>query len=86
MLVLTRRVDEAIVIGDDIEVVVVDIKGDKVRLGISAPTSVAVHRKEVYELIQRENIQASKAGRDEAEKTRKLLERRGMKGEGEKAK
>jgi carbon storage regulator len=81
MLVLTRRVDQAIVIGDEIEIVVVDIKGDKVRLGISAPTSVSVHRKEVYELIQRENIQASKAGREEAEKTRRLLEGKKTKGE-----
>ena len=58
MLVLTRHIDEAIVIGDDIEVVVVDIRGDRVRLGISAPKEVSVHRKEVYELIQAENIPA----------------------------
>jgi carbon storage regulator len=59
MLVLSRQRDETIMIGDDIEITVVDIRGDKVRLGINAPTRVAVHRKEVYEAIKRENQQAS---------------------------
>jgi carbon storage regulator len=60
MLVLSRQRDETIMIGDDIEITVVDIRGDKVRLGINAPTRVAVHRKEVYEAIKRENEQASR--------------------------
>ena len=47
-------------IGDDIEITVVDIRGDRVRLGITAPQSVSVHRKEVYEAIRRENIEASR--------------------------
>ncbi|MDX1565300.1 MAG: carbon storage regulator CsrA [Phycisphaeraceae bacterium] len=55
MLVLSRQRDESIVIGDDIVITVVDIRGDKVRLGIQAPTTVPVHRKEVYNAIQREN-------------------------------
>jgi carbon storage regulator len=55
MLVLSRQRDETIMIGDDIEITVVDIRGDKVRLGITAPTKIAVHRKEVYEAIKREN-------------------------------
>jgi len=59
MLVLSRQRDETIMIGDDIEITVVDIRGDKVRLGINAPTKIAVHRKEVYEAIRRENEQAS---------------------------
>ena len=59
MLVLSRQRDETIMIGDDIEITVVDIRGDKVRLGITAPTRIAVHRKEVYEAIRRENEQAS---------------------------
>lgn len=59
MLVLSRRKDETIMIGDEIEVSIVDIKGDTVRLGIKAPRSVAVHRKEIYEAIQRENIAAA---------------------------
>lgn len=60
MLVLSRLRDETIMIGDDIEVTVVDIRGDKVRLGINAPTRIAVHRKEVYEAIKKENQQAAR--------------------------
>src|SRR3954468_10466289 len=59
MLVLSRQRDETIMIGDDIEVTVVDIRGDKVRLGINAPKHVPVHRKEVYEAIRRENRAAA---------------------------
>lgn len=60
MLVLSRQRDETIMIGDDIEITVVDIRGDKVRLGINAPTRIAVHRKEVYESIRAENQRASR--------------------------
>jgi carbon storage regulator len=59
MLVLSRQRDETIMIGDDIEVTVVDIRGDKVRLGITAPKEIAVHRKEVYEAIKKENKAAA---------------------------
>ena len=59
MLVLSRQRDETIMIGDDIEVTVVDIRGDKVRLGITAPREISVHRKEVYEAIRRENREAA---------------------------
>ena len=59
MLVLSRQRDESIMIGDNIVITVVDIRGDKVRLGISAPTEIPVHRQEVYEAIQRENLRAS---------------------------
>jgi len=59
MLVLSRQRDETIMIGDEIEITIVDIRGDKVRLGITAPTRIAVHRKEVYEAIRRENQQAA---------------------------
>lgn len=62
MLVLSRQRDETIMIGDEIEISVVDIRGDKVRLGITAPTRIAVHRKEVYEAIRRENAQAARLG------------------------
>lgn len=65
MLVLSRQRDETIMIGDEIEITVVDIRGDKVRLGISAPTQVAVHRKEVYDAIRRENEQAARFNRDD---------------------
>ena len=61
MLVLSRQKDETIIIGDDIEITVVDIRGDKVRLGVSAPKSISVHRKEVYLQIQQENRAASAA-------------------------
>ena len=81
MLVLTRHVDEAIMIGDDIEVVVVDVRGGRVRLGISAPKEVAVHRKEVYELIQAENIEAAKVAPDDARKARELLRKRSASGD-----
>ncbi len=60
MLVLSRQRDESIIIGDNIVITVVDIRGDKVRLGIDAPTEIPVHRQEVYEAIQRENLKASK--------------------------
>ncbi len=59
MLVLSRQRDETIMIGDDIEITIVDIRGDKVRLGITAPTQIPVHRKEVYEAIKRENRAAA---------------------------
>ncbi|HCA39431.1 MAG: carbon storage regulator CsrA [Phycisphaerales bacterium] len=59
MLVLSRRRDESIVIGDDIQITVIDIRGDKVRIGIDAPTAICVYRKELHEAIQRENEQAT---------------------------
>jgi carbon storage regulator len=59
MLVLSRHRDESIMIGDDIVLTIVDIRGDKVRLGIEAPQDIPVHRQEVYEAIQRENRKAS---------------------------
>ena len=59
MLVLSRQRDETIIIGDDIEITVVDIRGDKVRLGVSAPKEISVHRKEVYDAIRRENREAA---------------------------
>ncbi len=59
MLVLSRQKDETIIIGDDIEITVVDIRGDKVRLGVSAPKEISVHRKEVYDAIRRENREAA---------------------------
>jgi carbon storage regulator len=65
MLVLSRQRDETIMIGDDIEITVVDIRGEKVRLGINAPAHIPVHRKEVYEAIKREK-QSSDPGRVES--------------------
>jgi carbon storage regulator len=59
MLVLSRQRDESIIIGDNVQITIVDIRGDKVRLGIIAPAEISVHRKEVYDAIQRENHKAS---------------------------
>ncbi len=59
MLVLSRQRDESIVIGDDVVVTIVDIRGDKVRLGVNAPAEIPVHRQEVYNAIQRENRQSA---------------------------
>jgi carbon storage regulator len=54
MLVLTRKTNEKIVIGDNVVITVVDVRGDRVRLGFEAPQDVEIHRQEVYERIQRE--------------------------------
>jgi carbon storage regulator len=59
MLVLSRKKNESIIINDDITIVVVEIRGDKVRLGVEAPKEVPVHRNEVYEAIRRNQIQES---------------------------
>jgi len=64
MLVLSRQRDESIIIGDHIVVTIVDIRGDKVRLGIKAPPEVSVHREEIYELIQKEAEQKEAAKPD----------------------
>ena len=74
MLVLSRQRDETIMIGDDIELTVVDIRGDKVRLGINAPTHIAVHRKEIYDAIKRENEQAATLNHRPAGPSREKLQ------------
>jgi carbon storage regulator len=58
MLILTRRVGETIMIGDDVTITVLGVKGNQVRVGINAPKSVAVHREEIYERIKRERVLA----------------------------
>lgn len=65
MLVLSRQKDQTIMIGDLVEITVVEVRGDKVRLGITAPVSIPVHRKEVYQAIQRENQEAARASLDD---------------------
>ena len=59
MLALTRKKNESIMIGDNIEIKILEIVGDKVRLGIEAPREIAIHRKEIYLQIQEENQEAS---------------------------
>lgn len=76
MLVLSRQRDESIIIGDNIVITVVDIRGDKVRLGIQAPTEIPVHRQEVYEAIQRENMRAAGLDPESAEVSKPFPNRR----------
>lgn len=59
MLVLTRKLHQSIMIGEEIEVVVLEVRGEQVRLGIRAPKDVTVHRKEIFEQIHEENVEAS---------------------------
>ena len=59
MLVLTRRIDECLMIGDDVKVMIVDIKHNQVRIGIRAPRQIEVHREEIYQLIQQQNAEKS---------------------------
>jgi len=70
MLVLTRKKGQSIMIGEDIEITVVDIQGDQIRLGIEAPKNVAIHRKEVFIEIQEENRKAAEVN---PEKLRGIL-------------
>ena len=74
MLVLTRAINESIVIGDQIEITIIDVKGGKVRIGIKAPASVSVHRKEVYQSIQEANREAAQAGPSSLEALQKLMD------------
>ena len=64
MLVLSRHRDESIIIGDNIVVTIVDIRGDKVRFGIDAPKDIPVHRQEVYKAIQQEKMAAGELPAD----------------------
>ena len=68
MLVLTRQKDESIMVGDNVEITIVDVRGDKVRLGITAPKEIPVHRMEVYEAIQREKDEKQAQEHDKNEK------------------
>ena len=77
MLILARRIGESIMIGDQVEISVVDIKGDQVKLGINAPTQVKVYRKEVYAAIQEENRAAAAAAPAHLPRLEGLLEPKG---------
>jgi len=73
MLVLSRKPNESIMIGDAVEVKIVEVKGDYVKLGITAPKNIPVHRKEIYEAIQRENIAAARSNVIDIDKLGDLL-------------
>lgn len=73
MLVLTRKTNESIMIGDEIEVVVVAVHGEQIKLGINAPKHIAVHRREVYDAIQKENVEASKRAQTDLKDVAKLF-------------
>jgi len=68
LLVLSRKLEESIMIGDEIEIKVIAVQGETVKLGISAPRTIPVHRKEVYEEIEQENIRAAAMGAPPSEK------------------
>lgn len=82
MLVLSRRRDESIMIGDDVEVTIVDVRGDVVKLGVRAPREIAVHRKEIYETIQRENIAAAQSSQEDLSKAVEAVRKRQQKKSG----
>jgi carbon storage regulator len=71
MLILTRRVGETVMIGDEVTITVLGVKGNQVRVGINAPKSVAVHREEIYERIKREQ---QGGGGDSGDKTKNTAE------------
>jgi carbon storage regulator len=72
MLVLSRKKNESIVINNDITIVVVEIRGDKVRLGVEAPKEVPVHRREVYDAIRRNELAESEKAASEADTNGKV--------------
>ncbi|MCL6589532.1 MAG: carbon storage regulator CsrA [Firmicutes bacterium] len=72
MLVLTRKLNESIMVGDEVKITIVDVKGDQVKLGITAPRQVAVHREEVYREIQKENQLAAR-GKPNLDNLEKML-------------
>lgn len=76
MLVLTRKLGEKIQIGDDISILIMEIKGKQVRLGIDAPPDIKVHREEIYQKIQDENIKAANSVITDFSELEKLIDKK----------
>ena len=81
MLVLTRRPGESIMIGDDVVVTVLDVRGDVVRVGIKAPRHVQVHREEVYQELQKANVDAASPSENAVEVLSEMLRSGGQPGQ-----
>ena len=73
MLILTRKQGESVAIGDDIQVTVVEIQGKQVKLGVKAPREIAVHRQEIYEKIQEENIRAAQISQEDLDRLKDAM-------------
>ena len=82
MLVLSRRKDEKIIIGDDIEVTIVDIRGETVKIGVSAPKEVKIFRADLLEAIRQANIEAASQPAPDLDELDRKLKRKGMEGKG----
>ena len=76
MLVLSRKPDESIIIGDAIEVKIVEVRGEQVKLGITAPRDISVHRKEIYDAIQKQNADAAKTKNANLDKLSRLFKKK----------
>ncbi len=76
MLVLTRKLGEKIQIGDNISIVIMEVKGKQVKLGIEAPANIKVHREEIYQKIQDENIRASNIEITDLSELEKLIDKK----------
>ncbi len=77
MLVLARKINQSIILNDNIELVVLDIQGEQVKLGIKAPRDIKIYRKEIYEAIQKENIEAAKTAAHKLDELTKILKDKG---------
>ncbi len=76
MLVLSRKPNESIIIGDSIEIKVVEVRGEQVKLGITAPRDISVHRKEIYKAIQKQNLNAAESKKVDLDKLSQLYKKK----------